>query len=71
MVFIPVSSSAFELGIFPLPLLEQGAWGEMARFPVLHGLAAAAGSSPAQYRCGERHSNPSWPHGMGMGLALP
>lgn len=68
MVFIPVSSSAFELGVFLLCLLEQGVQGGMARFPVLHGLAAATGSSPALYSCGEGH-NPSWLHGMG--LAVP
>lgn len=31
----------------------------MSRFPMLHGLAAAPGSSPALHRCGEGHSNPS------------
>lgn len=70
-VFIPISSSAFELGIFPLCLLQPGVWDGMARFPVLHGLPAAAGSSPALYSCGEGHSNPSWLDGMGLGLAVP
>lgn len=64
MVFIPIPSSAFELVIFPLCLLEQGVWAGMARFPA----AAATGSSPALYSCGEGH-DPSWLHGMG--LAVP
>lgn len=43
----------------------------MARFPVLHGLAAVTGSSPALYSLRGGRSNPTWLHGMGLGLAVP